>query len=200
MTRKIHGVVGGWPAISTPGTLPDTPGGARDRALLLLGFHGAFRRSELVALNVDDVEISREGAAVMVRRSKTDQQGKGRVIEIYRDGRDGLCPVLALETWLAHGLRAGPIFRAVDRLQRIRPGRLSDKDVARVVKRTAEAAGLDPRRYAGHSLRAGLATSAARAGAHERDIQRQTGHRSTETLRGYIQDGERFRRGPLVKL
>ena len=176
------------------GALPDTTAGVRDRAIILLGFAGAFRRSELVALDAGDVELAREGAIVTLRRRKTDQEGEGRKVGIPRGKHPATCPVKALTAWLDQlDTDGGPIFRSVDRLDRIRPTRLSDKDVARIVKRAAERAGLDPERYAGHSLRAGLATSAAAAGVEERAIMAQTGHRSVVVARRYIRDGSLFR-------
>jgi len=176
------------------GALSETTAGVRDRALLLLGFAGAFRRSELVALDVADVEITREGAIVTIRRSKTDQEGEGQKVGIPRGKHPGTCPVRALTAWLDQlDADSGPIFRAVDRLGRIRATRLSDRDVARIVKRAAAAAHLDPERFAGHSLRAGLATSAAIAGVEERQIMAQTRHRSVTVARRYIRDGSLFR-------
>jgi site-specific recombinase XerD len=175
-------------------TLPDNLLGLRDRALLLIGFAGAFRRSELVSLDVEDVEECAEGLRVTLRRSKTDQEGAGEVKGIPYGRKLETCPVRALRAWLeAAGITAGPIFRSVNRHGQVQPGRLSDKAVALVVKRAAEAAGLDASRYAGHSLRAGLATSAAAAGVQERDIMRQTGHRSVTMVRRYIREGELFR-------
>jgi site-specific recombinase XerD len=173
--------------------LPDTTAGVRDRALLLIGFAGAFRRSELVALDVADVEFTREGAIITIRRSKTDQDGAGRKVGIPRGKLAATDPVCALTAWLELLDSSGPIFRAVDKLHRIRPTRLSGYDVARIVKRTAERAGLDSARYAGHSLRAGLATSAAAAGVEERAIMNQTGHKSVVVARRYIRDGSLFR-------
>jgi site-specific recombinase XerD len=174
--------------------LPDTSSGVRDRALLLLGFAGAFRRSELIALDVLDVQIGREGATVTVRRSKTDQEGTGTKIGIPMGRYADSCPVRALSAWLAAlGDDAGPLFRAVDKTGRVRASRLSGIDVARIVKRTALAAGLDPTTYAGHSLRAGLATSAAVAGVEERAIMQQTRHKSVTVARRYIRDGSLFR-------
>ena len=130
-----------------------------------------------------------------VRRSKTDQEGAGQAVGVPRGKRAETCPVRALAAWLAlAGIADGPIFRAVDKAHRVRPTRLSDRDVARIVKRAAERAGLDPARYAGHSLRAGLATAAAIAGAEERDIMRQTRHTSVAVARRYIRDGSLFRR------
>lgn len=175
-------------------TLPDTLLGARDRALLLLGFAGAFRRSELVALDVSDVEFTRDGLVVIIRRSKTDQEGQGRKVGIPYGSRPDTCPVRAVQEWFAAaGITGGALFRSVNRHGRLQPGRLSDKAVALVVKRAAAAAGLDPARYAGHSLRAGLATAAAAAGVSERAIMAQTGHRSLSMVRRYIRDGSLFR-------
>jgi integrase len=176
------------------GELPEGILGQRDRALLLLGFAGAFRRSELVAIDREDVTFSREGAVVTVRRSKTDQEGAGQKKGIPYGSRPDTCPVRALQDWIeTAGITTGPLFRPLNRHGQVLPGRLSDKGVARVVKRYAEAAGMDPSQYAGHSLRAGLATSAAAAGISERAIMAQTGHRSERMVRRYIRDGSLFR-------
>jgi site-specific recombinase XerD len=185
-------------------TLPDRLSGARDRALLLLGFAGAFRRSELVALDVVDVEtIAGKGLLVTVRRSKTDQEGAGARIPIHPGADPPTCPVAALATWLDwSGIEDGPIFRPVDRYQRIGTARLTAQTVALIVKRAATAAGLDPARVAGHSLRAGFATSAAIAGAELHAIMRQTRHRSATVAAGYVRDADPFRgsAGALVGL
>lgn len=168
--------------------------GDRDRVLLLVGFAGAFRRSELVALDRGDVLITIEGLAITVRRSKTDQEGEGRKLGIPYGSRLETCPVRALSRWLdVSGIDTGPLFRRVNRHGQLLPQRLSAQGVAIVVKRAAEAAGLDPEQYAGHSLRAGLATSAAAAGVSERAIMNQTGHRSAAMVRRYIRDGSLFR-------
>ncbi len=181
--------------------LPDSPLGARDRALLLVGFAGAFRRSELVALDVADVEFTRLGLVVTIRRSKTDQEGQGRQLGIPHGADPATCPVRALRAWLdTAAIVEGPIFRPLTRHGAILPGRLSDKAVALVVKRAALAAGLDPRRYAGHSLRSGLATSAAAAGASERAIMNQTGHKSLTVARRYIRAGSLFRENAAAAL
>ena len=173
---------------------PDRLLGQRDRALLLLGFSGAFRRSELVALDVEDLEFTGDGLVVTQRRGKTDQEGEGRKIGIPFGGNPDTCPVRAVREWLdAAAIMAGPVFRSVNRHGQVQSGRLSDKAVAIVVKRHAPAAGLDPARYAGHSLRAGLATAAAAAGVSERSIMNQTGHRSVPMVRKYIRDGQLFR-------
>ncbi|MFB3779045.1 MAG: site-specific integrase [Bryobacteraceae bacterium] len=168
--------------------------GVRDRALLLLGFAGAFRRSELVGLDVSDLEFTTEGLVVSLRHSKTDQEGAGRKVGIPLGSNPGTCPVHALRDWLkVSGIAEGPVFRCVNRHGHVQLGRLSGYAVALVVKRRASAVDLDAARYAGHSLRAGLATSAAIAGASERSIMAQTGHRSVGMVRRYIRDGSLFR-------
>lgn len=166
----------------------------RDRALLLVGFAGAFRRSELVAIDVEDLDLGRAGLVIFERRSKTDQDGHGRRIGIPYGSRTDTCPVRALEAWLeAAGIDSGAVFRRVNRHGQVLDQRLSGEAVAIVVKRRAQAVGMDPHRLGGHSLRAGLATSAAAAGASERAIMNQTGHRSVTMVRRYIRDGELFR-------
>lgn len=175
--------------------------GLRDRALVLLGFAGAFRRSELVGLDVADLTFSRDGLTVTLHRSKTDQDSAGRKIGIPYGANPDTCPVRVLQTWLEEaGIGAGPVFRSVNRHGRVQPGRLSPEDVARVVKKLAQRAGLDPAKYAGHSLRAGHATTAAIAGASERSIMAQTGHRSVQMVRRYIRDGSLFRENSAGKL
>jgi site-specific recombinase XerD len=175
-------------------TLPDRLIGQRDRALLLVGFAGALRRSELVGLDVGDITFPREGMVITLRRSKNDQEGQGRTIGIPLGANPDTCPVRAVEAWLqAARITSGPVFRAITRHGQLRPGRLSDKAVALIVKRAAQAAGLDPRAYAGHSLRAGLATAAAAAGVSERAIMNQTGHKSVAVARRYIRAGSLFR-------
>jgi integrase len=174
---------------------PDgTPAGLRDRALLLVGHLGAFRRSELVALDVEDVAETPDGLRLRVRRSKTDQEGAGTEKGIPRRPDPATCPVLALRRWLDIAeITAGPIFRAVNRHGQVRPGRLSDRAVALVVKRACGRAGLDPDRYAGHSLRSGFATAAAEGGAPERAIMRQGGWSSEAMVRRYIRPASLFR-------
>jgi integrase len=168
--------------------------GVRDRALLLLGFAGAFRRSELVSLHVADVQFTTVGAVVTLRRSKTDQEGASRKIGIPKGTRLDTCPVRALRAWLdAAVISEGAIFRAVDRHGHVAAAPLTGRSVDRIVKRAAAAAGLDAAAFSGHSLRAGLATAAAAAGASERSIMQQTGHKSERMVRRYIRDGELFR-------
>jgi site-specific recombinase XerD len=174
--------------------LPDTLLGIRDRALLLLGFAGAMRRSELVGLDVNDLAQADEGLVVNIRRSKTDQVRQGRKIGIPLGGSPETCPVRAVHAWLrASGIEEGPIFRPVNRHGQLLGTRLSDRAVAEVVKRSLKVAGRCSRGYSGHSLRAGLVTQAAMAGVSERSIQEQSGHRSLVVLRRYIRDGSLFR-------
>jgi integrase len=170
----------------------DRPKDRRDKALLLIGFAGAFRRSELVGLDVGDIEHARPGVVITLRKSKTDQQGRGRRIGIPY-GRTIWCPVKHLAEWLDHaGTTDGPIFRSIDRHGHVADQRLSGEAVSIIVKRRAEAAGFDPNLYSGHSLRAGLATSAAMAGASTWKIRQQTGHASDAMLSRYIRDGDMF--------
>jgi len=175
--------------------------GLRDRALILLGFAGAFRRSEVVGLDVGDLDFGKDGLTVILRRSKTDQDGQGRKIGIPYGSNPETCPVRTLQSWLeATRLTEGPAFRPINRHGHLCPGRLAPADVARVVKKLALRAGFDPARYAGHSLRAGHATSAAIAGASEGSIMNQTGHRSVQMVRRYIRDGSLFRENSAGKL
>jgi len=164
----------------------------RDRALLLVGFAGAFRRSELVGLNVADVQHVRQGIVLHLRRSKTDQTGQGRKIAIPH-GRTRWCPVKHLTDWLDHaGITEGPLFRGIDRHGRIASDRLSGDAISTIIKKRLSDAGFDPASFSGHSLRAGFATSAAMAGASSWKIRQQTGHASDAMLTRYIRDGDMF--------
>ncbi len=181
--------------------LPDSLLGARDRALLLLGFAGAMRRSELVGLDVSDVAVTDEGLVVWIRRSKTDQDGRGRKVGVPYGTHPETCPVRAVQAWLdVSGIDEGPLFRSVNRHGHLSATRLCDRAVAEVVKRSLVAAGRSARRYAGHSLRAGLITQAAMAGVGERAIQDQSGHKSLAVLRRYIRDGSLFRENAAAKV
>lgn len=175
-------------------TVTDGLAGARDRAVLLVGFAGAFRRSELVALTVADVAFSARGLEVTIRRSKTDQEGAGRTVAIPFGSSADACPVRALRAWLeVAGIAAGPVFRSVDRGGRVSAGALSDRSVANIVKEAAELAGCDAAMFSGHSLRAGLATSAALAGRSDRSIMAQTGHRSRAMVDRYVRAADMWR-------
>ena len=164
----------------------------RDRALLLIGFAGAFRRSELVGLDVADVQHVRQGVVLNLRRSKTDQTGQGRKIAIPH-GRTRWCPVKHLTDWVDHAcITEGPLFRSIDRHGRIASDRLSGDAVSTIIKKRLFDAGFDPASFSGHSLRAGFATSAAMAGASSWKIRQQTGHASDTMLTRYIRDGDMF--------
>jgi len=160
-----------------------------------------MRRSELVGLDVGDVVLTGDGLVVSIRRSKTDPEGAGRKIGIPYGPRPQTCPVRALQGWLqASGIVEGALFRSVNRHGKLLEGRLGDRAVALVVKRALVAAGRDAEAFAGHSLRAGLATSAAMAGASERSIQEQTGPKSLLILRRYIREGSLFRENAAARV
>lgn len=171
---------------------PDTLKGKRDQAILLLGFCGAFRRSELSALECTGLEFISQGIIVTLPRSKTDQTGHGRKIGIPR-GRGRVCPVGSVGLWLKlSGIDNGPLFRSITKGGVISDTALSDRAVADIVKAYAEKAGLNPERYSGHSLRSGLCTSAAQHGVSSWKIRQQTGHKSDAMLARYIRDGDIF--------
>ena len=173
--------------------LPATLQGRRDRALLLVGFAGGFRRSELAAVTVEEVTFCEEGLVILVRRSKTDQEGEGRRVALPRGSQPLTCPVGALREWLqASGIVTGPVFRGINRHGRIEARALHKDSVGLIVKRAVGRIGLDPAQYAGHSLRAGLATQSYLNGSTELAIMRQTGHRSLATVRRYIRDNSLF--------
>ena len=175
--------------------------GYRDRALLLMGFAGGFRRSELVSLEVEDVKETADGLVIRVRRSKTDPEAKGATVALPYGSTAATCPIRSYRAWIAAaGIEDGPAFRSVDRHGRLSQGRMNAGSVARLIKRAADAAGLESASYAGHSLRAGFATQAFLNGAAEVSIMRQTRHKSLNTLRKYIRDRSLFRDNPAAKL
>ena len=161
----------------------------RDKALILIGFAGGFRRSELVDLEREDVEFVREGVKIFVKKSKTDQSGEGMTKAIPSFDKSEYCPVTHLEDWM---------FNQINKKGKIFP--ISDKSVALIVKKYANLAGLDASKYAGHSLRSGFATSVAEAGAEERNIMAMTGHKTTQMVRRYIQEGNLFKNNALNKI
>ena len=166
-----------------------TLAGKRDTAMMMVGFGSALRRSELVALDVEDITICQEGVKVLVRRSKTDQEGAGTVIGIA-SGK----AIAAVQEWItAAGLTTGPLFRRIRRGDKLTTERLTAHSVRDFVKRLAKGAGLDPAKYAGHSLRAGLATSASIAGATLAEIMEQTRHTSVDMAKSYIRDTDLWR-------
>jgi site-specific recombinase XerD len=179
---------------------PARPLDARSRVLLLVGFAGAFRRSDLVGLDIEDLEFNDDGLVIHLKRSKTDQTGEGRDVGIPYGPTPATCPVRALNDWLAV-LKTDkrPLIRPVNRGGRILDERLSDRAVALVVKRLTAGQGIEGD-FSGHSLRAGLATAAASAGVPERAIMAQTGHRSPSTMRKYIREGSLFLENAAAKV
>jgi site-specific recombinase XerD len=171
---------------------PEGLKGLRDRALLLLGFAGAFRRSELVALDVADLEETEDGYRITIRRSKTDQEGHGTTIAIVRGHH--ACPVKAVKAWLAaSGICEGPLFRPVAKAGRLGARRLSAKAVCEIVKAYAHRVGLKPADFGAHSLRAGFLTSAARRGASVFKMRDVSRHKSMDVLQAYVRDADLFR-------
>jgi integrase len=163
-------------------------GGLRDRGLLVLGFAGAFRRSELVALNVEDLDWQDDGLVVHICRSKTDQEGQGATVGILFGSDPATCPVRTVRAWLdTAGITEGPVFRQVDRHGNM-GGRLTGKSAAERVKVACTRAGLPAERYGGHSLRAGLITDAIEHGATEDRTMRHTRHKSVHVFRTYVRD------------
>ena len=161
----------------------------RDKALILIGFSGGFRRSELVDIEYEDLEFVSEGVKIFVKRSKTDQSGEGMTKAIPYFDNKNFCPVIALKNWIEiFDLKKSRIFN------------ISDKSVALIIKKYANYAGLDSHRYAGHSLRSGFATSTAESGAEERNIMAMTGHKSTEMVRRYIKEANLFKNNALNKI
>jgi integrase len=166
--------------------------GHRDKALLLIGFAGAFRRSELVAIQMEDIRFVPEGLVIRIRRSKTDQIGLGRNVAIpFVEGRH--CPVRALKAWLEKSrIKTGTIFRRMNRFDQLMDQGLCAPSVALIIKQRVADAGFNPKLYSGHSLRAGLVTSAAKAGVSSWKIRQQTAHKSDVMLQRYIRDSQLF--------
>jgi len=170
----------------------DTLQGCRDRAILLLGFAGAFRRSELANLLVSDLEEVPSGLRVHIRKSKTDQEGSGQVVPIIKGAR--VCPVKAVTNWLqVANIKKGPVFRRFGKGGKIFRKSLTPYSIGKIVKRYAEMAGYDPVDYAGHSLRSGFLTSAAMNGASIFKMMDISRHKSMDTLKGYIRLADEFK-------
>jgi integrase len=165
----------------------------RDKAILLVGFASAMRRSELVALNVADLEWTSEGVMIRISRSKTDQEGLGQSVAVPRGAT--ACPVAALKAWIeAAGIVEGPVFRRIwnKRAQRVSADRLNGRAIASIVKAGAKRLGFDVSSFGAHSLRSGLVTSAVKRGVSLLKICDQTRHKSIEMLRVYCRDAELF--------
>jgi site-specific recombinase XerD len=161
----------------------------RDKALILIGFSGGFRRSELVNIDLDDIEFTKEGVKIFIKRSKTDQSGEGMTKAIPYFKEKSFCPVIFLKQWIEISkIHNGLIFN------------ISDKMVALLIKRYISKAGFDSKKYSGHSLRSGFATVAADSGADEKSIMNMTGHKTTQMVRRYIKESNLFKNNPLNKI
>jgi site-specific recombinase XerD len=161
----------------------------RDKALILIGFSGGFRRSELVNIDLDDIEFTKEGVKIFIKRSKTDQSGEGKTKAIPYFKEKSFCPVIFLKQWIEISkIQKGLIFN------------ISDKMVALLIKRYISKAGFDSKKYSGHSLRSGFATVAADSGADEKSIMNMTGHKTTQMVRRYIKESNLFKNNPLNKI
>ena len=173
----------------------------RNKALLLIGFSGGFRRNELVSLNLEDLDFVFEGVKITIKKSKTDQFGEGLIKGIPHFENSLYCPVTNLKRWLnISKIKKGPIFVKFAKGSKITNHRLTDQSVALIIKSYLAKGGINSRDYSGHSLRSGFATSAAEAGAEERSIMAMTGHKSTEMVRRYIKEANLFKNNALNKI
>ena len=173
----------------------------RDKTLILVGFGGGFRRTELVSINYEDLEFVTEGVKITVRKSKTDQFGEGMTKGIPYFSNDMYCPILNLKKWLEiSNIKFGPIFRRFKKGLLLSEKRLNDQSVVLVIKKYLDLAGIDNKNFAGHSLRSGFATVAAESGADERSIMAMTGHKTTQMVRRYIKEANLFKNNALSKI
>ena len=173
----------------------------RNKALLIIGFSGGFRRNEIVSLDIEDVEFVFEGIKITVKKSKTDQYGEGMVKGIPHFENSLYCPVATLKRWInISKIKQGPLFRRFLKGSILSNNRLTDQSIALIIKNYLVKAGIDSNNYSGHSLRSGFATSAAEAGAEERSIMTMTGHKSTEMVRRYIKEANLFKNNALNKI
>ena len=173
----------------------------RDRSIILIGFSGGFRRSEIVSLDYDDLDFVPEGLKVNIKRSKTDQFGEGFTKALPYFDSSQYCPVVSLKKWIdISKITTGPVFRRFVKGSKLSENRLTDQTVALLIKEYLNLVGIDSKNYSGHSLRSGFATSAAESGVEERNIMAMTGHKSTEMVRRYIKDANLFKNNALNKI
>ena len=174
---------------------------ARDKSIVLIGFGGGFRRTELVSLDHEDLEFVPEGLKIIIRRSKTDQFGEGMTKGLpYFDNHE-YCPVYNLKKWLELSkIKEGPIFRRFSKGSAVTNNRLTDQTVVLLIKNYLNLAGIDNSNFSGHSLRSGFATVAAESGADERSIMKMTGHKTTQMVRRYIREANIFKNNALNKI
>ena len=173
----------------------------RDRSIILIGFSGGFRRNEIVSLDYEDLDFVTEGLKINLRRSKTDQFGKGFVKGLPYFDNTQYCPVVSLKKWIEISkITSGALFRRFSKGSKLLDKRLTDQTVALLIKEYLKIAGIDSKNYSGHSLRSGFATSAAESGVEERNIMAMTGHKSTEMVRRYIKEANLFKNNALNKI
>jgi len=174
---------------------------SRDKAIILLGFGGGFRRTELISINYEDLEFVPEGLKINLRRSKTDQFGEGMIKGLPYFSNENYCPVINLKKWLElSNINSGPIFRRFTKGSAISNNRLTDQTVVLIIKKYLNLAGIENSNFSGHSLRSGFATVAAESGADERSIMAMTGHKTTQMVRRYIKEANIFKNNALNKI
>ena len=173
----------------------------RDKSLILIGFGGGFRRSELVSIDYEDLEFAPEGLKITIKRSKTDQFGEGMIKGLPYFKNETYCPVSNLKKWLdISKIHSGPIFTRFTKGLSLTNRRLTDQSVVLLIKEYLNLAGIENKNFAGHSLRSGFATVAAESGADERSIMAMTGHKSTQMVRRYIKESNMFKNNALNKI
>ena len=173
----------------------------RDKTIILIGFGGGFRRTELTSINYEDLEFVPEGLKITLRKSKTDQFGEGMVKGIPYFVDENYCPVNNMKKWLEiSNIKSGPIFRRFSKGPYITKDRLTDQSVALLIKKYLGFAGIENENFSGHSLRSGFATVAADSGADERSIMAMTGHKTTQMVRRYIREANLFKNNALNKI
>ena len=173
----------------------------RNKSLILIGFGGGFRRTELVSINYEDLEFVNEGVKITLRRSKTDQFGEGMVKGLPYFSNETYCPVINLKNWLKISkIKTGPVFKRFAKGSVLTTHRLTDQTVVLIIKECLNIAGIDNHNFSGHSLRSGFATVAAESGADERSIMAMTGHKTTQMVRRYIREANIFKNNALNKI
>ena len=173
----------------------------RDKTIILLGFGGGFRRTELISIDHEDLEFVTEGVKITIKRSKTDQFGEGMIKGLPYFNNEEYCPVNNLKKWLdLSNIKSGPIFRRFSRGSALTNKRLTDQSVVLIIKNYLNLAGIENKNYSGHSLRSGFATVAAESGADERSIMAMTGHKTTQMVRRYIREANIFKNNALNKI
>ena len=173
----------------------------RNKTLILIGFGGGFRRTELISIDYEDIDFVQEGVKITVKRSKTDQFGEGMTKGLPYFYNEKYCPVRNLQNWLALSkIKTGPIFRRFAKGSILKSHRLTDQSVVLIIKDYLKLAGIENKNYSGHSLRSGFATVAAESGADERSIMAMTGHKTTQMVRRYIKEANLFKNNALNKI